>query len=302
MGDDGATRRITPEELKRLCKEQRLFSTASLNEKLYLHYRGYSRIEGLGAWTGLRALWLEGNGFGAIEGLEAQQDLRCLYLHQNCIKRIEHLDCCPKLATLQLSDNMITSLSNLSGLSRLSTLQLAHNKLESADDLRHLLMCPSISVLDLQNNLLDDPAVVDILEGLPQLAVLQLQGNPVVTKIKDYRRTLISRCKSLTYLDDRPVFAEERLAVEAWSIGGLPAERAERRRQREEKEDAHRRNLQYMKELATRALPLATSAAIAPPSAAQSPALAPAVDSEVSYERALHALEARRKQLLAAGC
>lgn len=93
-----------------------------------------------------------------------------------------------------------------------------------------------------------------------------------------------------------------RLAVEAWSIGGLPAERAERRRQREEKEDAHRRNLQYMKELATRALPLATSAAIAPPSAAQSPALAPAVDSEVSYERALHALEARRKQLLAAGC
>ena len=93
-----------------------------------------------------------------------------------------------------------------------------------------------------------------------------------------------------------------RLAVEAWSIGGLPAERAERRRQREEKEDAHRRNLQYMKELATRALPLATSAAIAPPSAVQSPALAPAVDSEVSYERALHALEARRKQLLAAGC
>lgn len=43
MGDDGATRRITPEELKRLCKEQRLYSTASLNEKLYLHYRGEQR-------------------------------------------------------------------------------------------------------------------------------------------------------------------------------------------------------------------------------------------------------------------
>eukprot|EP00965_Chrysotila_dentata_P171702 5666160-Pleurochrysis_carterae.AAC.1 len=31
------------------------------------------------------------------------------------------------------------------------------------------------------------------------------------------------------YLDDRPVFEEERLAVAAWQVGGLPAERAERR-------------------------------------------------------------------------
>eukprot|EP00967_Tisochrysis_lutea_P038889 scaffold46608_cov33-Tisochrysis_lutea.AAC.1 len=33
---------------------------------------------------------------------------------------------------------------------RLCFLQMANNKLQSADDLRHLIMCPSITVLDLQ--------------------------------------------------------------------------------------------------------------------------------------------------------
>jgi len=54
------------------------------------------------------------------------------------------------------------------------------------------------------------------------------------------------RCRALSYLDDRPVFEEERLAVDAWAVGGLPAEREERRRQRQEKDDRHRKNLDYM--------------------------------------------------------
>lgn len=37
--------------------------------------------------------------------------------------------------------------------------------------------------------------------------------------------------------------------AQAWVIGGLPAEREERRRQREEKNLAHRRNLEYMQEI-----------------------------------------------------
>jgi dynein assembly factor 1 len=72
------------------------------------------------------------------------------------------------------------------------------------------------SILDLSFNKLDDPTIIDILAEMPKLAVLNLMSNPVISKIKNYRKNMISRCKHLTYLDDRPVFDKERLAVEAW--------------------------------------------------------------------------------------
>ena len=194
----------------------------------------------------LRALWIEGNGFTELEGLDTLAELRCLYAHQNCFKAIDNLQFCPHLTSLQLSNNMITRIDNLSSLRKLSTLQISNNFLSSADDIRHLLEVPTITVLDLRNNKLDDPEIFDVLEAMPQLAVLQLHGNPVVPKITQYRRNTVYRCKALSYLDDRPVFEEERKAVEAWAIGGLPGEREERRRQREEKELAHRRNLDHM--------------------------------------------------------
>jgi dynein assembly factor 1 len=67
-------------------------------------------------------------------------------------------------------------------------------------------------------------------------------GNPVVREIQSYRKTLIFRIKTLTYLDDRPVFDSERKQVEAWAEGGIEAERAERERQREEEREQHRHN------------------------------------------------------------
>ena len=48
----GRYKRITPKVLKKLIKEQKMYNTPSLNDKLYLHYHGFVKLEGLEAWTG----------------------------------------------------------------------------------------------------------------------------------------------------------------------------------------------------------------------------------------------------------
>lgn len=54
---------------------------------------------------------------------------------------------------------------------------------------------------------------------------------------------MVFKCKLLNYLDDRPVFKNDRRYVEAYFRGGLPEERAERQRVRvEEKEEKDRQH------------------------------------------------------------
>lgn len=45
---------------------------------------------------------------------------------------------------------------------------------------------------------------------MPLLAVLYLTNNPCVKFTKNYRKTYINNIKTLKYLDDRPVFPDER--------------------------------------------------------------------------------------------
>lgn len=214
----------------------------------------------------------------------------------------------------QISNNFIRCIEGLENLPMLQTLQAAHNQLRSADDVRGLLHCPALSVVDLQHNRMDDVAALDVIEAMPQLAVLQLMGNPVISSVPQYRRRTIARCKALTYLDDRPVFHEDRLATEAWAWGeealgerrGLEAEREERARQRRAREEDHKRNLDYMRGLQeeARARVLARGGPVAAheqvaamADGAASGPVAPqnaAHSSDSLYAKALAAVEAKR--------
>lgn len=174
--------------------------------------------------------------------------------------RSSWVDLQTELNSLNLSKNMIKQIENISGLSKLQTLLLGHNCIATAAACEQLRNCPSITTLDLQENKIEDPEILDELEAMPNLAVLYLMGNPCVKKIRHYRKQVIGRCKGLKYLDDRPVFEEERLRCDVWYAAfkeqgeqaANAAERAEMDRQRVERIAKEERNFQAFAEFVRR--------------------------------------------------
>ena len=63
---------------------------------------------------------------------------------------------------------------------------------------------------------------------MPNLAVLVCKDNDFCRKIENFRKTVIAKIPTLEYLNDRPVFPEDRRLAEAFARGQVPAERAEK--------------------------------------------------------------------------
>jgi len=252
---------MTEAFIKECCKKDKLYRTPSVNDKLYLHYKGFRAIENLDNYTNLLCLYLEGNGIAKIEGLVNQPKMRALYLHENLIEKIEGLSLMPELNSLNLSKNSIEKVENLGDLKMLQTLLLGHNCLESLESLHGLLECPSIQVLNLECNKIEDPAVVDLLAKMPNLKCLYLKGNDCVKKIRNYRKVLTARLPKLTYLDDRPVFPKDRERAEAFvaafDADGIKAAQAAERLVMQAQRDAERerteRNFQAFEEMIQKA-------------------------------------------------
>lgn len=138
------------------------------------------------------------------------------YVQQNIINSLSGLEVLPELDTLNISDNRLCDLKSISDCNSLQTLVCTRNKLKTNDSVAELKRCTSLQTLDLQHNDLDDPEVLDTIKELPDLRCLYLSGNPLVSKIKNYRKTVVAMLRKLTYLDDRPVFEVERRCAEAW--------------------------------------------------------------------------------------
>ena len=75
----------------------------------------------------------------------------------------------------------------------------------------------------------------------------------MIKNIPNYRKTVIAAIPTLTYLDDRPVFKEDRRNAEAFSRGGLEAEREERAKIKAEEKERHDRNHNAFKEMMKKA-------------------------------------------------
>lgn len=73
--------------------------------------------------------------------------------------------------------------------------------MSAIDGLEELAQCETLSVLDLSHNRIEDVLIVNILSEMPALRVLTLTGNPVVSEIPSYRKTLTIECVSNFELD-----------------------------------------------------------------------------------------------------
>ena len=244
---------MTAKWLKAHCKENGGYGTPELNDKLYLHFQGFDRIQNLEAYTGLKSLFLEGNGLEDLEGLSACVELRCLFAQQNMVTAIPP-SLPVSLSTLNVSNNNVSHLRNVARLVELQTLQASNCKLKTLESLEELRACATLSTVDLQNNEIDgDPeAMVGLFASMPKLACLYMQGNPVVSQLRQYRKRMIASIKSLAYLDDRPVFPLERHCAEAWAAGGLDAEKAARKAFKDEEAAKQRRDHEYLTNLRER--------------------------------------------------
>ena len=76
------------------------------------------------------------------------------------------------LDTLNLNNNLLKEIPDISYLVNLKTLQLTHNHLRTVEGLENLKTVPSLTVLDLENNGIEDPALLDVLVQLPHLVCL----------------------------------------------------------------------------------------------------------------------------------
>ena len=164
------------------------YETPELNEKIYLHFRGFKKIENLDLYVSCKAIWLDSNGFSDIENLQCLEQLRCLYLSKNLINKIQGLNNLKDLTILDLSNNRLSHIDNLSSCPSLQTINVSRNFLMTPNSIIHFQDCLALQNIDLTNNKLElDEEFFTVLSGIPGLKALSCNGNEM-TKLPHFRK------------------------------------------------------------------------------------------------------------------
>ena len=99
----------------------------------------------------------------------------------------------------------IKKIENVSALKKLHTLELDHNYIEEPENIRNVVDLPALGNLNLSFNKLDSEEFLPIISNLQHLALLKLEGNPIARTMSQYRRKILYKMPTLTYLDDSHV-------------------------------------------------------------------------------------------------
>ena len=99
----------------------------------------------------------------------------------------------------------------------LKTLDISHNLIFDINDCAQLGQLPALTNLDLRENQIENHnEIITFFSKMTKLNCLYLAGNPSIRLISHYRRQMILNMPSLYYLDDKPIFEDDRLCAEAF--------------------------------------------------------------------------------------
>ncbi|KAG5464338.1 hypothetical protein LSCM1_00520 [Leishmania martiniquensis] len=223
-GDCTGATIMTESLILQQCRKWQGYSTPELNKKLYLHHLGFAQVSGLAAFTGCVVLYLDHNALSDLAGLAALTRLDSLYLSCNVLSRLESLPHLPALRTLDVSHNQIVSLHGLDKAAPLlRTLLAGYNRLQCLDGVQGLSSLLSLDVT--HNRIEDERTTMACLQGhRATLRTLLLHGNELCRHTPHHRKRWIAAFPALRFLDDYPVFNDERARAEAFTRGGAAAE------------------------------------------------------------------------------
>uniref|UniRef100_A0A4X2L653 Protein phosphatase 1 regulatory subunit 42 n=1 Tax=Vombatus ursinus TaxID=29139 RepID=A0A4X2L653_VOMUR len=188
---------------------------------LYLYDNNISQIDNLSFATNLTHLYLQNNCISCIENLKSLRKLEKLYLGGNYIAVVECLEGLEKLRELHiesqrlpLGEKLLFDPRTLQSLANsLSILNISNNNIDEIKDLETLENLTQLIAVD--NQLLHVKDLELLLNRLPKLWKMDLNGNPVCLKPK-YRDRLILISKSLESLDGKEIKEVERQFLMNW--------------------------------------------------------------------------------------